>query len=277
MNPKPRHVLSNGLLVVVLLALGVGVFVLGQQVVGRRSSETSASSALQATQFAPTALRGIPTEVLPPQTPKPHETGIPTPWPTVVLPIMTPVPTGVNHLEKPTPGQPAEQPTPNPNEPYNLTIIGDGGGDLQIALRDAQTTIIGKVKRVLPAQWDTPDGKRPLNPWAPDNKYTIFTPVLIAVEQHLKGQPTAGEVLLYALGGTVGQDSVNWSADDFYTFHEGEQVVIFLAGSNKGLNGSPLWNIVARYTITADGQAINHYGSMPLQQLVSTIRAAEKQ
>lgn len=174
-------------------------------------------------------------------------------------------------------------PTPNPNAPYHLTIDTAQVPDPRLETRESGIIAVGTVSQVLPARWDTPNGQRPANPFALPTTNSIYTPVQLAVDQYLKGQPSPAPLLFHARGGIVGQDSVEWTADDLNTFQPGEHVVVFLAPwPGHTLNGSPLLAVVGHYTITPDGQAVatahNHAVTIQrgsLQQLIAQIHAAE--
>jgi hypothetical protein len=202
--------------------------------------------------------------------------------PTVAAPRLPP---NVTPREPPpkqqTPPPPAA--TSNPSAPYHLSIDAARVPDPRQETREASIVAIGTVTQVLPARWDTPNGQRPANPFAQPATHSIYTPVQLTVTQYLKGQQAKLQVLFHALGGTVGQDSVEWTADDLYTFHPGDHAVVFLASwQGHVLDGSPLIYVVGHYTITPTGQAVAtaHNQTMTiqqgsLQQLIDRVHAAE--
>jgi hypothetical protein len=224
---------------------------------------------------------GIPT-ALPPSLTR-------TPFPTYPAPIYTtPVPTEPNPPPKLTAvaGElvPTPRPTPRPNDPYYVISVGTGTPDVQRATKEATVVAIGTVRQILPARWTTPNGRRPANPHDPANPESISRPVLIEVEQYLKGQQPQRQLQLFAPGGAVGQDKVevrlNGRAQ--FMFREGERVVVFLNervyGSTKTLNGSPLWEpLSSHYTVGSDGLATDGFRTVPLQQLLGEIAEAQKQ
>jgi hypothetical protein len=205
--------------------------------------------------------------------------GVPTPAPSVTIPPITPQPTQSAPPQKPTPVKPAQpQPTPRPETPIHVIGYGDGIPDTRLATQGASLVIIGTVKQVLPARWTTPDGRRPANPYDRSDPQLIYTPVLIEVEQYLKGGQSQREVLIFGSGGVVGEDSFEDRGGGLITFQEGERVLLFLderVRNGVTLNGAPLWRQVStHYRLTPDGQATNGYHTLPLQQLFGEIITA---
>lgn len=210
-----------------------------------------------------------------------------TPFPTYPAPIhTTPVPPNPNPPQKltPAPGQiPTPRPTSRPSDPYTVITAGTGIPDVQLMTKEATVVVLGTVRQVLPARWTTPDGRRPANPHDPANRESIATPVLVEVEQYLKGQQPQRQLIVFAPGGTIGQDrvAVNLNGRDQFAFREGERVVVFLderlRGSARTSNGSPLWNpLSGYYTVNEDGQATNGFRTVPLQQLLDEIAAVPR-
>lgn len=199
----------------------------------------------------------------------------PTPWPTDTPPRVspTPVPTQLGPSVEPTRLIP-EVPTPAPGTPFHLTVSGERAANTKLSTQQAAIIGIGTVKQVMPARWTTPNGQRPANPFAPTNQETIFRPVLFEVDQYLKGQQPQRELLLFAFGGTVGQDTTERISDDLFVFHEGDKAILFLVTRGRSLNGSPMWDILEHYTITPDGQAVNTVRHVALQQLIDEVRDA---
>jgi hypothetical protein len=131
---------------------------------------------------------------------------------------------------------------------------------------------------VLPARWTTPGGGRPANPCSVTNPYMIFTPVLIEVEQYLKGQQPQRILHLFAYGGTVDRDQATRGLADL-PFREGERVVVFLVEPPRdfpALNGNPLKDAIEHYTVAPDGSATDGYRTVPLQQLLDEIAESQK-
>lgn len=278
MSSRGRKVITDMFLVGMVLVVAGTAVVIGRSVLGRGASVATGSPALTALP-APTAFKPTPTEPLPPAAPKPNETGVPTPWPTIVFPPMTPVPTARNAIEagmqdRITPTPPPPLPTPKASDPYHMKINGARLPLPERITKEATVVAIGAVKQILPARWTTPDGKRPANPHAPPYQ-TIYRPVVLEVQQYLKGPQPQPQLLLWVLGGTVGQDSVEYQVDDLFTFREGDRVVVYLVSEGRTLNTSPLLTPRDRYTVTKDGRAGNGYRNLSLRQLIDEIRRAD--
>lgn len=157
-------------------------------------------------------------------------------------PLPQPPPTRGIPVDTPTSRPYVPQPTPRAEDPWGLTIFADGfsPGPKQSA-EQADVVVLGTVKKVGPARWDTPDGTRPANPWAQNNKYSIFTPVVLSVEQYLKGTQPGGEVTIYAVGGSVGLDHVEYASNDLYKVQEGDRVIVCLSRSQEWVCRSSRW------------------------------------
>ena len=207
--------------------------------------------------------------------PKPNETGVPTPPPTMVIP-MTPAPTLAVPDEKPPPRGPAPTPgQPQPDDPFSLIVSATRISDREIVLQDATVVAIGTMQQLGAAQWTTPNGQRPPNPHAPGASDSIYQPMDFAIEAYLKGDQATATLRLWLAGGSVGHDTVTVSGDDRYDFQNGQRYMVYLRPIQRthaqGGNMPTLWQILDRYTITSDGQAVNSFGSQPLQQLLDEI------
>ena len=282
--PRPAAIATSALLVV------IGVALVASSRANNASMLNPSLVALQVPQITlavpteePRWLTPVgPTTTLPPQTPKPGETGVPTPFPIRALPPITPAIVGSEDFEAvPTTRPYTPLPTPRPEDPYGLDICADRiPGTIKYSYEFASVVVIGTVRQVDASRWTTPDGKRPANPWAADNRDFIFTPVLIQVESYLKGEQSHSELLLLAIGGTVGQDTVGLCGDKSNTFHTGERVVLFLNPARptdqiNAIGGRPLWRASERYTLTPDRNVTNGYSKLSLQQLLDEIKAAQ--
>ncbi len=211
---------------------------------------------------------------------------VPTPVPTPDAPLDLP-----SALREPTPSskptpRPDQLPTPPPpppaDAPFQLIVHGAAAPNLRGAVTDSALIVLGTVGQILSARWSTPGGQRPPNPWAARGNDTIFTPVLVAVEQYLKGVQPQRELLLFAPGGASGQDKVTYDGPYNYTFRAGERVVVFVdervpGSGGRLLDGRPLWHLVGKhYTVGADGSATDNFRTLPLQQLLTEIAAAQQ-
>lgn len=208
--------------------------------------------------------------------------GVPTPVPTPSAPIFTtPAPHNPNPWVRPTPAPehiPPPPPTPLPDSPRHVIVNSDGIPSVTNGAKQASIIAIGTVRQVLPARWSTPDGQRPANPWDAANRDTIFTPVMLEVEQYIKGVQPQRVMFIYAPGGTVGQDKVEYVGRHNYTFHEGDRVVIFADENTRNgvrQDGNPLWRLVTHhYTATAGGLWTDGFRTVPLEQLLNEIASA---
>ncbi|MBV9790007.1 MAG: hypothetical protein JOZ51_17605 [Chloroflexi bacterium] len=159
--------------------------------------------------------------------------------------------------------------------PIQSTIYLDRFPHIPSTSRLSTVIVIGTVKQILPVRWTTPSGKRPGNPTG----HAIFRPVMLDVEEYLKGEQNARTLQLYAWGGRIGDDVFEAQPDTLYEFQQGEHVVVFLeefapGSSPLNVDGSSLWSIQEHYTLTDDGQAQNFYQTLPLAELRATIQTA---
>ncbi|HEY0603033.1 MAG TPA: hypothetical protein VGD58_08985 [Herpetosiphonaceae bacterium] len=161
--------------------------------------------------------------------------------------------------------------------PIQSTVKVTRSPHIPSAARESSVIVIGTVTDVLPARWTTADGRRPANPQTAG--HTIFRPVMLDVEEYLKGENTERTLQLYAWGGRIGDDMFEQLPDDLYEFQAGERVVVFLKELEQGslafsIDGSSWWSVQEHYTITGDGQAKNYYQTLPLDELRATVRTA---
>jgi hypothetical protein len=195
----------------------------------------------------------LPTAVQPPN----HQTPAPKPTPANVVP-WTPVP------------------TPRPEDPRCVTGTSDKFVNPKLDTMWSSKVIIATVSAIFPTRWSTPDGLRPANPHDTQATWLIYTPVEVQVEQAFKGA-VAPALLIAAQSGTIGEDCVrNDDGRNDFT-RVGERVVLFLDQPRyapQHLNGTPLWWLVERYTVTPEGNAINSADTRPLADLVAEITAA---
>jgi hypothetical protein len=139
----------------------------------------------------------------------------------------------------------------------------------------APLVVSGRVVEVLPAQWTTPDGKRPENPWT--TGYHIITPAVIELDRppivdHAKLEildvdfdGAAGERVVVAVrGGQIGDD-LTTTTDPSQQLDVGTQVILRLS-IHPHLQGDiqrryetpygPAWNVNYKFLITDDGEAV---------------------
>lgn len=225
---------------------------------------------------------GLPALPTPARTPTAgadtQETPIPVPFPGVTATTGYPTPASRPTTNPTVAYLPQTRPTPRPEDPYGLCAAGHHLPNTALVTEFSTLIVIGAVSQLFPSQWSTVDGQRPANPHISPPQYTIYRPVEFEIEQTLKGTPVE-RLYLIAHGGAVGQDSVCRSSDGKSEFSVGERALLFLFEPIGYLpriwNSNQLWGILQHYTITADGQAKNFYRTVPLQQLLAEIAAAQ--
>ena len=261
--PKPSPRGTNVLGIIVLLGLfvvvGYVVMLLGQSYTNTTGTSGALIQVATPQAFDPYPISGpvvVPTVNAPPSE---EEVLLPTP-----IPITNPTP----------------QPLPPADAPFNLVIQAlPGEWDPEDMTKKAPVVLTGTVTKVFPAQWTTPDGLRPKNPWSKDNVDTIYTPVEVTVSELIKGKKYAKRVVdtklvtLMVLGGVVGKDSVTFTP---YDFREGEQVLLFLKDERKSLKfkEDELYEIHAYYKITNDGSLVNFFQAFPGEETFASVRNA---
>jgi hypothetical protein len=205
----------------------------------------------------------------------------PTDFPTYAVPSMTPVPagsdSGFDAQHTPVAGYTPVTPHQS-SDPWVVSAEPLRIANTTFSTHDATLIISGTVSQVLPSQWSTLNGSRPTNPWANTNTYTIITPVSVTINSYLKGSGLTPNVVLFAVGGTVGADSATWSGDDLFTFAVGDPVIVFLNKDKIDPNflvaGQNPWQVIEHYTLDNSGNAKNSLRSVPVQQLINEINTA---
>lgn len=189
--------------------------------------------------------------------------------PTGVVPTLI-VPTAVRQPVEPTKiiGPVPPKPTYDPSAPCGIAAVGRDDVTPRLSAVTADAIVIGTVLQVQEARWSTPDGRRPTNACGGPPYYRIYTPVVVRVEQAIKGSafPTQ-EIVVEGYGGTVGQDRLSQLPDTPYA--AGERALLFLSAA--GGTGSAT---IGRYLINAAGVATNATDpteKLPLQQLLDDI------
>lgn len=190
------------------------------------------------------------------------------------------------------PPEPTE-PTPDQSAPYGQVINVTFGPPVPAAklVPDYGLWVTGHVVEILPAQWTTPDGQRPENPWATDpGEVFIITPVVIELDgpslvNRYGADLSAGRVVIAAYGGQVGQDRFE-TGDPGQRFALGEQVVLgltdrlYLNGDVERRFQTPAglaWNVGTKYILTENGMAIPPNPNdqpLPASDLIAEILAA---
>lgn len=94
----------------------------------------------------------------------------------------------------------------NNKQPLYTEISGSlvGFNHTELSNR-SDTIVIGTVKEILPSKWNTVDGKKS----SPDIKFsldnTIYTDIIINVDEYVKNPLSSKEVRVRVEGGTVGK------------------------------------------------------------------------
>ncbi|MCZ7401707.1 MAG: hypothetical protein O8C61_05750 [Candidatus Methanoperedens sp.] len=156
----------------------------------------------------------------------------------------------------------------------------------------SENIIMGKVIKILPSKWNTPDGKKPISDdkkpeskeefYGKQKEYNIYTDVIIKVDKKIKNESTTAVVTVRTLGGQV--DEGIMIEEDEAKFELGENVLLFLtkedpftdnsAGTHYRVTG---WKH-GKFSITTDNQAVRHnvpteHQKIPLEELLKSIGA----
>ncbi len=185
------------------------------------------------------------------------------------------------------------RPTASPEQGSEAAMVANDVGDDPITIslgsypgpwqpealaQYADVIALGTVKEVLPARWNTADGKRHPSLGTsdvPPGMSHIYSPVILEVERYLKNPQAERTVTLYMLGGNVGQDRM--VSDDAAQFQVGERVFVFLGRAVQRNDGVTARAINEKYGIAANGQSgstNNPTISMSLDELVARTLAA---
>lgn len=143
---------------------------------------------------------------------------------------------------------------------------------------DSETILIGTVKEILPSKWNTADGKRPAKLIAdlgPDD--TIYTDIVISVDEYLKNPLDQKEVIV-RIGG--GKDEFTIVDVDYEpSFERGEKVLLYLSEDispmtkNIGPNHYAVTGFYqGKFTLTNDGMAERFDKSLDLEELLNSIK-----
>ncbi len=204
---------------------------------------------------------------------------------TPVLPLAT---------KWPEPPTPAPQPTRDPNAGFSLGINADFAAPPTVEEYASWfgMYVVGTITEVLPAQWSTPDGRRPPGIMQTDlgNTYFIITPVVVKLDEppllNRYGIDTSsGTIVLAAFGGKVGKDSIEIN-DPSQHLYMGDHLLIGVTnGPYMGTTvhvpywtpAGSAWSFGMTYHLESDGLAL---ASMPnatpvaTQDLVQAIKDA---
>lgn len=118
--------------------------------------------------------------------------------------------------------------TPTPEKTPVTVISSSSEGimekfNLQKLVSMSDSIVVGKVTEVFQSEWNTPDGKKPVN-----NRTSniIYTDVNIKVLEYLRNPLDTTAITVRVLGGIVGLDGLN--IEDQPSYSQGETVLLFL-------------------------------------------------
>lgn len=118
---------------------------------------------------------------------------------------------------------------PSTPEKTPITVISSSSEgimekfNLQKLVSMSDSIVIGKVTEVFQSEWNTPDGKKPVNNPASN---IIYTDVNIKVLEYIMNPLDSTAITVRMLGGIVGQDSL--IIEDQPSYSTGETVLLFL-------------------------------------------------
>ncbi|WP_319506076.1 hypothetical protein [uncultured Methanolobus sp.] len=141
----------------------------------------------------------------------------------------------------------------------------------------SETILIGTVKEILPSKWNTPDGKRPaklINDFGPND--TMYTDVVISVEQYLQNPLNNKEVIIRVEGG---EDEYTIMDVDYEpSFVLNERVLLYLDEDISPLlkdEGQQHYVVTGLYqgkfTLNGKGMAVRMDKNMELEELLKII------
>ncbi|WP_292388854.1 hypothetical protein [Methanosarcina sp. UBA5] len=146
----------------------------------------------------------------------------------------------------------------------------------------SDTIVIGTVKEILPPKWNTMDGKQPNKPLTEIDRLndTIYTDIVIGVDEYLKNPLSSKEVIVRSTVGTIG--NVSMTSDAEPSFKTGEKVLLYLSKDDNPATKDvgPEHFIVTdffegKFTLTDDGKAIGFVENTTLKELLSTINQTD--
>lgn len=141
----------------------------------------------------------------------------------------------------------------------------------------SELIVTGTVEEVLPAKWNTPDGRR-----RGDTIYdiaendTMYTDIIIKVDQYLKGSLDDQDIRVRTLGGE--DDIVAIVFEDEPFFKENERVLLYLrnntypAFTDIGPEHYVITGVMlGKFTLTDDGMAVRPYEYVNQTELLDSI------
>ena len=118
--------------------------------------------------------------------------------------------------------------TPTPEKTPVTVISSSSEGimekfNLQKLVSMSDSIVVGKVTEVFQSEWNTPDGKKPMNNRTSNS---IYTDVNIKVLEYIRNPLDTTAITVRVLGGIVGLDGLN--IEDQPSYSQGETVLLFL-------------------------------------------------
>ena len=144
--------------------------------------------------------------------------------------------------------------------------------------QQSELIINGTIKEILPSKWNTPDGKRRVNAIEdiPEND-TMYTDIIIRVDQCLKGSLEDQEIRVRNMGGEDDIVRIDW--EDEPSFRENEKVLLYLCEDTYPVTKDigPKHYVVTgfslgKFTLTDDGLAIREYEYVNRTELLDSIK-----
>jgi hypothetical protein len=146
--------------------------------------------------------------------------------------------------------------------------------------KNSDLVIIGSVKEILPARWNTPDGEQPENALEDlDLHEVIYRDVVISVDEYLKNSLSSNEVVVRVLGGTVG--NLTMDVEDEPSLEPGEDVLLYLVNdtnpATKDLD--PEHFVICgcfqgKFSLSEDGKAVSKSETVELEEMLKLLNVS---
>jgi len=144
--------------------------------------------------------------------------------------------------------------------------------------QQSELIITGTVKEILPSKWNTHDGKRRVDVIEdiPEND-TMYTDIIIMVDQCLKGSLEDQEIRVRTMGGEDDIVIIEW--EDEPSFKDNEKVLLYLCEDTYPVTKDidPKHYVITgsflgKFTLTDDGLAIREYKYVNQTELLDSIK-----
>lgn len=141
----------------------------------------------------------------------------------------------------------------------------------------SELIVTGTVEEILPAKWNTPDGRRRSDTIADiAENDTMYTDIIIKVDQYLKGSLDDQEIRVRTIGGE--DDIVVIVFEDEPSFKENERVLLYLRNDTypifKDIGPEHYvitGDMLGKFTLTEDGMAVRPYEYVNQTELLDSI------